>query len=69
VVEVKLKVLVAVARSILVIVWHLLSHPTTCYRDLGADYHTSRVNTDRKIRNLVYQLEALSHKITLQPAA
>ena len=36
----KLKALVAVARSILVIIWQLLSHPGLRYHDLGADYHT-----------------------------
>ena len=65
----KLKALVAVARSILVIVWHLLSDPTARFRDLGPDFHTRRVNTDRKIRSLVHQLEALGHTVTLQPAA
>jgi transposase len=65
----KLKALVAVARSILVIVWHLLSDPTARFHDLGVDYHTTRINTDRKIRNLIHQLEALGHTVTLQPAA
>jgi transposase len=65
----KLKALVAVARSILVIVWHLLNDPTTRYRDLGPDHHTNRINTDRKIRNLVHQLELLGKTVTLQPAA
>lgn len=64
----KLKALVAVARSIMVIVWHLLADPTTRFHDLGPDYHTTRVNTGRKIRNLVHQLEALGHTVTLQPA-
>ena len=62
----KLKALVAVARSIVVIIWHLLADPTTRYRDLGPDYHTTRINTGRKIRNLVRQLEALG--LTLNPA-
>ena len=64
----KLKALVAVARSILVIVWHLLTDPTARFRDLGPDFHTRRVNTDRKIRNLIHQLETLGHTVTLQPA-
>ncbi len=64
----KPKALVAVARSILVIVWHLLADPTTRFHDLGADHHTTRVNTGRKISNLVRQLEALGHTVTLQPA-
>jgi transposase len=65
----KLKALVAVARSILVIVWHLLSDPTIRFRDLGPDFHARRVNTDRKIRSLVHQLEVLGHTVTLQSAA
>jgi transposase len=65
----KRKALVAIARSILVIVWHLLADPTARFHDLGADYHASRIDTDRKTRNLIRQLEALGHKVTLQPAA
>ena len=65
----KLKALVAVARSILVIVWHLLADPTARFHDLGADYHTSRIDTGRKTRSLVRQLEALGHTVSLQPAA
>lgn len=42
----KLKALVAVARSILVILWQLLSHPGARYHDLGADYYTTRTDTE-----------------------
>jgi transposase len=63
------KALVAVARSILVIIWHLLADPTARFHDLGADFYERRVNTTRKINNLVRQLEALGHTVTLQPAA
>jgi transposase len=63
------KAQVAVARSILVIIWHLLTDPTTRYHDLGPDYHTTHINTARKVRNLIHQLEALGHHVTLQPAA
>jgi hypothetical protein len=38
------KALVAVARSILVIVWHLLADPSTRYRDLGADFYTNHID-------------------------
>ena len=65
----KRRALVAIARSILVIVWHLLADPTARFHDLGADYHASRIDRDRKTRNLVHQLQALGHKVTLQPAA
>ena len=61
--------LVAVARSILVIVWQLLSDPTARFHDLGPDYHTSRVVTERKIRNYIAHLTAIGFHVTLQPAA
>ena len=65
----KLKALVAVARSILVIVWHLLANPTTRFRDLGPDYHTTRVATQRRLRNHIAQLTAMGYRVTLEPAA
>src|ERR1019366_245617 len=55
----KLKALVAIARSILVIIWHLLSDPAASYRDLGSDYHASRTDQQRKTRSHIRQLEAL----------
>jgi transposase len=65
----KLKALVAIARSILVIVWHLLADPATRFNDLGGDYYDTRVNTARRTRNHVRQLEALGYTVTLTPAA
>ncbi|WP_440102834.1 transposase [Streptosporangium sp. H16] len=65
----KLKALVAVARSILVIIWHLLADPATRYFDLGADYHANRVDKDKKIRTHVRQLEALGLTVTLTSVA
>jgi transposase len=62
------KALVAVARSILVIIWYLLADPSARFQDLGADFYDRRVNTTRKINNLVRQLEALGHTVTLHPA-
>jgi transposase len=62
------KALVAVARSILVIVWHLLANPNTTYHDLGADYYESRIDKERRKRHLVQQLEALGLQVTLAPA-
>lgn len=64
----KLKALVAVARSILVIVWQLLSHPGARYHDLGADYYTTRIDTERRTRNHVRQLQALGYEVTLRVA-
>ncbi len=65
----KPKALVAVARSILVVVWHLLNDPTTRFTDLGSSYYDERLNTDRKTRQLVQQLRALGHDVALTPAA
>jgi transposase len=65
----KLKALVAVARSILVIIWHLLADPTARFHDLGADFYTNRTDTDRKTRNHIRQLQALGFTVTLTPAA
>ena len=65
----KLKALVAVARSILVIVWHLLADRTTRYHDLGVGYYTSRIDKNRKTRNHIRQLEALGYTVTLAQAA
>ena len=65
----KLKALVAVARSILVIIWHLLADPAARYRDLGPDYHASRIDQGRKARNHIRQLEALGYAVSLTPAA
>ena len=63
------RAIVAVGRSILVIVWHLLADPTARFHDLGAGFYDSRVNAERAKRNHVRQLEALGYKVTLEPAA
>jgi transposase len=63
------KAIVAVGRSILVIVWHLLADPTARFHDLGADFYDTRSNADRNKRNHIRQLEALGYKVTLEPAA
>jgi transposase len=63
------RAIVAVGRSILVIVWHLLSDPTLRFHDLGAGFYDTRSNAERAKHNHVRQLEALGDKVTLQPAA
>jgi transposase len=65
----KLKALVAIARSILVIAWNLLSDRGARFRDLGGDYYTSRIDKNRKTRSHVRQLEALGYTVVLAPAA
>ena len=65
----KKKALVAVGRSILVIIWHLLANPDASFHDLGPGFYDTRVSDDRKKRNHIHQLEALGYRVTLEPAA
>ena len=62
-----MKALVAVARSILVSVWHLMNNPATRYRELGSDSTPATLDPTRKTRDLVRQLKALGHDVTLTP--
>jgi transposase len=64
----KAKALVALQHTILTIIFHLLSDPAATYDDLGPDFYDQRVNTDRRARQLVQQLEALGHTVTLTAA-
>jgi transposase len=63
------KAIVAVGRSILVVIWHLLSDPTASYADVGPGFYDARISHSRKAHNHVRQLEALGYKVTLEPAA
>ena len=63
------KALVAVGRSILVIIWHLLSDPDAHFVDLGPDFHVKRNDPERRKRAHIGQLEALGYTVTLTPAA
>ena len=60
---------VAVARSILVIIWHLLSDPAARYHDLGPGHYTARTSKDKKIRNHIRQLAALGVQATITSTA
>jgi hypothetical protein len=44
----KKKAIVAVGRSILVIVWHLLSDPDPRFHDLGPDFYDTHIGPERK---------------------
>ncbi len=59
----------AVARSVLVIVWHLLSDPEARYADLGADWHQRKTDRDKKIRGHLRQLAALGLTVTVEDTA
>jgi transposase len=65
----KKRAIVAVGRSILVIIWALLSDTNAQFVDLGSDYYTRRTDPERKVRNHVRELNALGYTVTLNPAA
>jgi transposase len=58
------KAAVAVAHSILVSAWWMLT-TNEPYRELGADYFRARLDPQRETRRLVARLEALGHEVTL----
>jgi transposase len=60
---------VAIARSTLVNVWHLLSDPGNRYHDPGSDFYATRTDPERRKRSHIRQLETLGYTVTLQPAA
>jgi transposase len=61
------KAAIAVAHSLIELVWHLLSTGEV-YNDLGEDYFTNRQDPERRARRLVAQLEELGFTVTLQAA-
>ena len=65
----KAKAQVAVARSIAVIIWHLLSDRDARYAELGPDHYQQRTDKNKKTRQHVRQLEALGYTVTLTQTA
>lgn len=65
----KKRAVVAIGRSILVIIWHLLQDSDIRFHDLGADHFARNINPDTKKRGHIRQLEALGYNVTLTPAA
>ena len=59
------KAIVAVAASILTAIYHMLKDGTR-YQDLGPDYFDKR-NSLRATRRLIKRLEALGHRVILEP--
>ena len=59
----------AVARSTLVIIWHLLADRAARFTDLGPGWHDEQAGRDRKIRSHLRQLKALGLDVTVNPAA
>ena len=62
------KAAVAIAHTIVVSAWHMLSTGET-YRELGADYYTKNQDPARRARHLIGELEASGYKIVATPAA
>jgi transposase len=66
----KSRAIVAVGNTVLTIIWHLLADPDAHYQDLGSDYYLTKVNTRRRQRELIRQLEHLTgKKVTLASTA
>jgi transposase len=65
----KKRAIVAVGRSILVIIWALLSDHDAQFVDLGSDYYAARNNPERRARHHIRELQALGYSVTLNPAA
>jgi transposase len=56
----KQKSIVALGNSVLTAYYHLLSDAEAKFADLGPSYYESRINTNRRARNLATQLQALT---------
>ncbi len=61
------KAAVAVAHSILVVVYHLLAKPEAVFTELGGDYFLKR-NAEQEQHRAVRKLTALGFAVTLTPA-
>jgi transposase len=64
----KKKAIVAVAHTLILIIWHVLTEGVP-YADLGADFYTRRIDPQQETRRLIARLAELGHKITVEPAA
>ncbi|WP_236050835.1 hypothetical protein [Nonomuraea cypriaca] len=54
------KAIVASGNAVLTVIWHLLADPEAHFCDLGPEHYDSRINKDRKVRNLARHLQALT---------
>lgn len=63
------KATVAVAHSILTVLWHLMNDPERRYHDLGGDYFQSRLDPQRESERLVRKLADLGYTATITAAA
>ncbi len=64
----KKKAIVAIAHTLMVIIWNVLASDSP-YTDLGADFYDRRNDPERETRRLIAKLEALGHTVTIEPTA
>jgi transposase len=64
----KKKAIVTVAHAMIVIVWHVLATGIP-YHELGEDYFTTRQDPEKEAQRLIAKLQALGHKVTIEPSA
>jgi transposase len=60
----KKRAVLAVAHSMLIIVWHLLHDPALHYRELGEDYFDKR-DAEHAATSLVKRLHKLGYEVTI----
>jgi transposase len=64
----KKKALLAIAHSMVIAIWHM--HTNSCdYQDLGVSWWDRRANPAMETQRLKRRLEALGHRVTLEPVA
>jgi transposase len=64
----KKKAIIAVAHTLILIIWHVLAEGVP-YTELGADFYTRHIDPQQETRRLLARLEALGHKVILEQAA
>jgi len=64
----KKKAIIAVAHTLILIIWHVLTEGVP-HTDLGVDFYARRIDPQQETRRLIARLEALGHKITIEHAA
>jgi transposase len=64
----KKRAIVAIAHTMIVIAWHVLATGKP-YTDLGPDFYATQTDPAKETERLLARLEALGHKVILDPAA
>jgi hypothetical protein len=62
------KAAVAVAHSMVIAAWHILTTGEP-YQDLGGDHFQRRRDPERDIQRLIHKLNAHGYNVKLEPAA